>query len=76
MSKAVAVAADLPDNHWRPRARELVAELTAEGALRTPVWQAAFAAVPRHLFVPLIYRRDQRGDLRAVDSHDLAQRES
>lgn len=76
MSTAAAVAVDLSDNQWRPRAHELVAELTTEGALRTPVWRAAFAAVPRHLFVPLIYRRDQRGDLRAVDGHDPAQRET
>jgi methyltransferase of ATP-grasp peptide maturase system len=76
MSKVAAVATDLPDNQWRPRAHELVAELTAEGALRTPAWQAAFAAVPRHLFVPLIYRPDQRGDLRAVDGHNPAQRET
>ncbi|MGH3752981.1 MAG: methyltransferase domain-containing protein [Pseudonocardiaceae bacterium] len=68
--------AAVPDNDWRPRACELVAELTAEAALRTPGWQAAFAAVPRRLFVPLIYRRDQRGDLRAVDGHDPAQRET
>jgi methyltransferase of ATP-grasp peptide maturase system len=75
MSTAAAVAG-LPDNQWRPRLRELVAELTAETALRTPGWQAAFAAVPRHPFVPLIYRRDQFGDLRAVDGHDPAQRET
>ncbi len=70
------VAADLPDDQWRPHLRELVTELTAEAALRTPGWQAAFAAVPRHPFVPLIYRRDQRGDLRAIDGHDPAQRET
>ncbi len=75
MTTAKTVAADVPDNQWRPRVQELVAELTAKGALRTPAWQAAFTAVPRHLFVPLIYRRDQRGDLRAVDSNDPTQRE-
>ncbi|OII69442.1 methyltransferase domain-containing protein [Streptomyces sp. CC77] len=30
----------------------LVASLTAEGLLPDPVWRAAFAEVPRHLFVP------------------------
>ncbi|MGH3814509.1 MAG: methyltransferase domain-containing protein [Pseudonocardiaceae bacterium] len=70
------VAADVPDNQWRPRVQELVAELAAEGALRTPAWRAAFTAIPRHLFVPLIYRRDQRGDLRAVNSTDLTRRET
>lgn len=75
MSPAVAVA-DLPDDQWRPRLRGLVAELTAKAVLRTSEWQAAFAAVPRHPFVPLIYRRDQRGDFRAIDGHDPAQRET
>ncbi|MGH4008003.1 MAG: hypothetical protein ACRDTH_07565 [Pseudonocardiaceae bacterium] len=71
-----AVAADVPDNQWRPRVQELVAELAAKGALRAPEWRAAFTAIPRHLFVPLIYRRDQRGDLRAVNSTDLTRRET
>jgi protein-L-isoaspartate O-methyltransferase len=32
--------------------RRLVAALDAEGALPDPAWRAAFAEVPRHLFVP------------------------
>ncbi|KAF0648121.1 MULTISPECIES: methyltransferase domain-containing protein [Streptomyces] len=32
--------------------RRLVAGLDAEGALPDPAWRAAFADVPRHLFVP------------------------
>lgn len=71
-----ATAPDVSDSQWRSRARELVAELTADGALRTPAWCSAFEQVPRHLFVPLIYRRDRRGDLRAVDGRDPAQRET
>ncbi|MCX2179913.1 methyltransferase domain-containing protein [Streptomyces sp. SKN60] len=35
--------------------RALVREIEAYGALREPVWRAAFAAVPRHLFVPSYY---------------------
>ncbi|WP_175409909.1 methyltransferase domain-containing protein [Streptomyces sp. TRM64462] len=35
--------------------RRLVAVLEAEGALPDPAWRAAFAAVPRHLFVPYYY---------------------
>jgi hypothetical protein len=69
---SIAAASGVPDNQWQPRAHEL----TAEGALRTPAWRAAFEQVPRHLFVPLIYRRDQRGDLHAIDGHDPAQREA
>lgn len=76
MSTAATAAPDVSDEQWRPRAHELVTQLIAEGAVRTPPWRAAFAEVPRHLFVPLIYRRDERGDLRAVDGNDLAQREA
>ncbi|WP_327306712.1 methyltransferase domain-containing protein [Streptomyces sp. NBC_01298] len=32
-----------------------VRELTAAGALEDPRWRAAFAAVPRHVFVPYYY---------------------
>ncbi|MEV7617271.1 methyltransferase domain-containing protein [Streptomyces sp. NPDC089799] len=32
-----------------------VRELAAAGVLRDPVWRAAFAAVPRHLFVPWFF---------------------
>ncbi|CAL9290935.1 methyltransferase domain-containing protein [Streptomyces sp. SudanB25_2051] len=35
--------------------RRLVAALDAEGALPDPAWRAAFAEVPRHLFVPSYY---------------------
>ncbi|WP_455354417.1 methyltransferase domain-containing protein [Streptomyces sp. SYSU K217416] len=33
----------------------LVREIVATGALSDPAWRAAFAAVPRHLFVPYYY---------------------
>ncbi|MER7815904.1 methyltransferase domain-containing protein [Streptomyces sp. NPDC096153] len=33
----------------------LVRRMAASGALRDPAWRAAFAAVPRHLFVPYYY---------------------
>jgi protein-L-isoaspartate O-methyltransferase len=71
MSTAAA-ALGVSDSQWRPRARELVDELITDGALRTSEWCSAFEQVPRHLFVPLIYRRD----LRAVDGQDPAQRET
>lgn len=37
------------------RAR-MVQELTRDGWLRTPAWQDAFRAVPRHLFLPRFFR--------------------
>ncbi len=76
MSTAATAVPDVPDEQWRPRARGLADELLAEGALRTPAWHAAFAEVPRHLFVPLIYRRDRRGELRGVDGLDPARRQA
>ncbi len=36
----------------------LVHELTGHGWL-TEAWQAAFAAVPRHLFLPRFFRQTQ-----------------
>ncbi|MFD3533442.1 methyltransferase domain-containing protein [Streptomyces sp. NPDC058664] len=35
--------------------RALVREIEAEGVLTDPAWRAAFADVPRHLFVPYYY---------------------
>ncbi|MFF0432085.1 methyltransferase domain-containing protein [Streptomyces sp. NPDC004327] len=35
--------------------RALVREIEARGDLRDPAWRAAFAEVPRHLFVPSYY---------------------
>ncbi|WP_433014703.1 methyltransferase domain-containing protein [Kribbella sp. CA-294648] len=40
---------------------KLVSELVANGHITDPRWQAAFSAVPRHLFVPRFYRGDQQG---------------
>ncbi|TDX03809.1 protein-L-isoaspartate O-methyltransferase [Kribbella sp. VKM Ac-2566] len=39
----------------------MVGGLVSSGALVDPRWQAAFRAVPRHVFVPLFYRNDQQG---------------
>jgi protein-L-isoaspartate O-methyltransferase len=44
---------------WQTRAHRLVEELTAQGALTDPAWQAAFEAIPRHLFVPCCYDDDE-----------------
>ncbi|MFJ8658879.1 methyltransferase domain-containing protein [Streptomyces sp. NPDC093795] len=35
--------------------RALVREIEADGSLTDPAWRAAFAEVPRHLFVPYYY---------------------
>ncbi|MEV8376743.1 methyltransferase domain-containing protein [Kribbella sp. NPDC056861] len=40
---------------------KLVSELVANGYITDPRWQAAFSAVPRHLFVPRFYRGDEQG---------------
>ncbi|GAB2565025.1 methyltransferase domain-containing protein [Kribbella endophytica] len=46
---------------------KMVSELVANGNITDPRWQAAFGAVPRHLFVPRFYRSDQHGSS-VVDS--------
>lgn len=40
---------------------KMVSGLVANGKIADPRWQAAFRAVPRHLFVPRFYRSDQQG---------------
>lgn len=37
--------------------RAMVEHMTGAGMLRTPRWQHAFAAVPRHLFLPRFFRQ-------------------
>ncbi|MGW7200889.1 methyltransferase domain-containing protein [Streptomyces chryseus] len=45
-----------PDTDMYAEARAaLVAEMAAAGALDDPAWRAAFAEVPRHLFVPYFF---------------------
>jgi protein-L-isoaspartate(D-aspartate) O-methyltransferase len=39
---------------WEAQAAALAEELAAAGALADPAWRAAFAATPRHLFVPRV----------------------
>jgi protein-L-isoaspartate O-methyltransferase len=46
---------------WQPRAAAMVEAITASGELRTPLWQQAFRAVPRHCFVPSYYTPDDDG---------------
>ncbi|MET9622186.1 methyltransferase domain-containing protein [Streptomyces sp. NPDC006464] len=41
--------------------RALVREMETYGVLRDPAWRGAFAAVPRHLFVPYYYVSGVRG---------------
>ena len=39
---------------WRHRAAALAEHLCRSGAIRAPHWRAAFAGVPRHVFVPSV----------------------
>ncbi|WP_020388989.1 methyltransferase domain-containing protein [Kribbella catacumbae] len=54
-----------PTSSFDSRASEyldkMVSGLIADGNIADPRWQAAFRAVPRHLFVPRFYRNDQEG---------------
>ncbi len=52
----------------------LIEELVRKGTLSSPAWRAAFAAVPRHLFVPRFTLPDQVGRP-ALDVADLDRRE-
>lgn len=61
----------VPD--WRRLASALVAVLEANGDLHEPAWRAAFAAVPRHLFVSCFIEH-VNGAERVVDGADPAQR--
>ncbi len=50
---------------------QLVEQLTAEGYLRTPAWQQAFAEVPRHEFLTRFFRQtpDYAGWEPLTDAH-------
>lgn len=48
----------------------LVAVLLKDGVLRSPEWVEAFGAVPREVFVPRFFRRDDVGGWTAVDRSD------
>jgi methyltransferase of ATP-grasp peptide maturase system len=49
---------------WQSQAARMVEVITASGELRTPLWQQAFRAVPRHHFVPVYYTPDDDGGWR------------
>ncbi len=44
---------------WTQRLAFLADQLSAAGTLTSPVWRAAFCAVPRHELVPEIYTQDE-----------------
>ncbi|MQA12562.1 MAG: protein-L-isoaspartate O-methyltransferase [Pseudonocardiaceae bacterium] len=48
----------------------LVRSLITDRALCTERWQAAFRAVPRHVFLPRFFQHDDEGGWSAVDSND------
>jgi methyltransferase of ATP-grasp peptide maturase system len=43
---------------WMPRARHLADQLIAAGKLRSTAWRDAVCAVPRHEFVPDVFRQE------------------
>jgi methyltransferase of ATP-grasp peptide maturase system len=43
---------------WMPRARQLADQLVAAGKLRSAAWWDAVCAVPRHEFVPDVFRQE------------------
>src|SRR5690606_23380289 len=45
-------------NDWKTAAQALADELAASGAVRDPGWRAAFAVIPRQVFVPRFYALD------------------
>jgi protein-L-isoaspartate O-methyltransferase len=59
------------DTEWRAHAAAL-ADTVAEVA--GPGWVEAFAAVPRHVFIPRFFRRDDTGELVAIEGSDPARR--
>lgn len=50
-----------PADEWVGRARRLADELRSRGDVRSPVWHAALADVPRHVLVPRAYAQDSTG---------------
>jgi methyltransferase of ATP-grasp peptide maturase system len=62
------------DTVWQARAAALAATVVADGELADPGWAEAFAAVPRHVFVPRFFRRDATRELIAIDGSDPTRR--
>lgn len=56
-----------PATDWVPRAQRLADLLATQGDVHHPAWKSALAAVPRHVFVPAAYRRDDTGTWQPVD---------
>ncbi|MEV0284367.1 CocE/NonD family hydrolase C-terminal non-catalytic domain-containing protein [Kribbella sp. NPDC050820] len=49
-------------DQWAPELRRtLVGALAADGSITDAAWRAAFAAAPRHLFVPRFYQNTSEG---------------
>jgi protein-L-isoaspartate O-methyltransferase len=55
---------------WSDHARQLADLLRDRKDIRSPEWYAAFAAVPRHRFVPRVFEQDAAGHWRCWDATD------
>ncbi|MGH3978668.1 MAG: ATP-grasp peptide maturase system methyltransferase [Pseudonocardiaceae bacterium] len=53
---------------WTARARQLADQLAAAGKLTSPAWREAVCAVPRHEFVPDVFRRSPDGTWQRLDT--------
>ncbi len=49
----------VPAEEWKPRAQQLADQLVAAGKLISAPWREAVCAVPRHEFVPEVFRQDR-----------------
>ncbi|MCA1601291.1 MAG: protein-L-isoaspartate(D-aspartate) O-methyltransferase, partial [Acidobacteria bacterium] len=49
----------VPAEEWKPRARQLAEQLIAAGKLKSAPWREAVCVVPRHEFVPEVFRQDR-----------------
>ncbi|MGH3913854.1 MAG: methyltransferase domain-containing protein [Pseudonocardiaceae bacterium] len=65
----------VPEDEWVPRLATLVDQLSRNSDVRSAAWRAAFAEIPRHVFVPDIIMISESGPA-TISGADPAQRQS